>query len=208
MSSMARRLANQSNAQSSTGPRTPEGKAATSRNAVKHGLSAQFGPLSEEERPQFEQLEADLRDQVKPRGPLQEIIFRELLLAAWKRDVVNTLLFEASQSTRGLFSDEASDRVRKLQRHKADQDRAFNRAMRQLVEIQTSERIRSLTLIAMEDRNPGADLRGWAEGLADYTKVTKQSHQVTKLYPPPAEQQAKLFQSEIAEMLSKFKIPA
>jgi hypothetical protein len=199
---------NRINAQSSTGPRTPEGKAASSRNAVKHGLSAKFVPLSDEERPQFEQLEADLRDQVKPRGPLQEIIFRELLLAAWKRDVVNTLLFEASQSTRGLFADEASDRVRKLQRHKADQDRAFKSAMRQLTELQTSERIRATTLIAIEDRNPGADVRGWAEGLADFTKITKQSQLVHKLYPKPAGQQVKALQSELTEMLSKFKIPA
>jgi hypothetical protein len=33
-------LANRRNADSSTGPRTPEGKAAVSRNALAHGLTA------------------------------------------------------------------------------------------------------------------------------------------------------------------------
>ena len=39
MSTAAQTLANQANAQFSTGPQTPEGKAAASRNAATHGLS-------------------------------------------------------------------------------------------------------------------------------------------------------------------------
>ncbi len=40
MSTEAQKLANRRNAQKSTGPRTPQGKAAVSQNAVKHGLLA------------------------------------------------------------------------------------------------------------------------------------------------------------------------
>jgi hypothetical protein len=40
MATEAQIKANQQNAQKSTGPRTAEGKAAVSRNAVKHGLFA------------------------------------------------------------------------------------------------------------------------------------------------------------------------
>mgnify|MGYP001189967967 CR=1 FL=1 len=131
--------ANQANAQLSTGPRTEAGKAASSQNARKHGLSSQYLPLSPEERPLFEQLEADLRSQVNPSGALQESIFIELAAAAWKRNIVNRLLAEAGTSTESLFADEIPDRVRKLLRHKADQDRAFNRSLRQLQELQTAE---------------------------------------------------------------------
>jgi len=41
MASAAQTSANRLNAQKSTGPRTPEGKAVVSQNAVKHGLLAQ-----------------------------------------------------------------------------------------------------------------------------------------------------------------------
>ena len=204
---------NRQNAQFSTGPRTETGKQASSKNALKHGLSAKFIPLSEEERPRFEQFEADLRDQIKSRGPLQEVVFRELLCAAWKRDVVNNLIFEASQSSRDLFSDEVSDRVRKLQRHKADQDRAFNRAMRQLVELQTLERVRSITLIKMEDCTPGVDFHSWAEGLADYSKITKQSRQLAKHHGSAAENgtleaelQAKILRQQRSEFMQNQKV--
>jgi hypothetical protein len=41
MASVAQIQANRSNAQKSTGPRTPQGKATASQNAVKHGLLAE-----------------------------------------------------------------------------------------------------------------------------------------------------------------------
>ena len=107
MLSQAQLDANRANAQKSTGARTPEGKAAVSQNARTHGLSSQYLPLSDSERPQFEALEADLRADVKPSGALQESTFRELVAAVWKRDIVNRLITQASQSSEALFDDRA-----------------------------------------------------------------------------------------------------
>ncbi|MBS1828689.1 MAG: hypothetical protein JST93_25510 [Acidobacteria bacterium] len=162
MSSQSQIDANRANAQHSTGPRTESGKATVSQNATRHGLSSKYLPLSEAERPLFEELEADLRQRINPVGALQESIFMELAAGVWKRSVVNRLLAEATAATESLFEDEPSDRVRKLQRHKADQDRAVNRAMRQLKELQTNAMIQS----AMPENSPG---------LADYVRITKQT---------------------------------
>ena len=162
MSSQAQIDANRSNAQHSTGPRSDSGKAAVSQNATRHGLSSKYLPLSDAERPLFEEMEADLRNQVIPTGALQESIFMELAAAVWKRSVVNRLISEATSTTDSLFEEEPSDRVRKLQRHKADQDRAVNRSMRQLKELQTNAMLQ-------------AQMPANSPGLADYVKITKQT---------------------------------
>ena len=52
MASAAQTIANRLNAQKSTGPRTPEGKAVVSQNAVKHGLLAEQVVLLQFERVQ------------------------------------------------------------------------------------------------------------------------------------------------------------
>jgi len=54
MATEARILANRANAQKSTGPRTPEGKAVVSQNAVTHGFLARETVISGEDPGQFE----------------------------------------------------------------------------------------------------------------------------------------------------------
>lgn len=173
MSTPSQISANQANSQHSTGPRTQAGKEKVSQNATRHGLSSKYLPLSEAERPLFETMEADLRRQVVPIGALQESIFIELAAAAWKRSVVLRLLSQATNCTEAMFTDE-NDKVRKLLRHKADQDRAFNRSLRQLKDIQNSDLQRKAALYAHAVKNPDADLSGYP-GLASYHKFTKQT---------------------------------
>ena len=48
-------LANRRNALASTGPRTPEGKSISSGNATKHGLSAGFRVLTNENQEEFDE---------------------------------------------------------------------------------------------------------------------------------------------------------
>jgi len=54
MATEAQIRANRRNAQKSTGPRTRQGKAALSQNAVKHGLSARQAIISAETQADFE----------------------------------------------------------------------------------------------------------------------------------------------------------
>src|SRR5690349_10676445 len=57
--SAARQTANAANAQLSTGPRTPEGKAHSSANARKHGLIAADLLIGPEDREEFNTMLAD-----------------------------------------------------------------------------------------------------------------------------------------------------
>ncbi len=64
MSSQAQVSANRKNAQKSTGPRTPEGKAVVSENAVKHGLSARKVVIHGEDRAEFDRFRGQLLGQL------------------------------------------------------------------------------------------------------------------------------------------------
>src|ERR1700737_189526 len=55
MTSEARRIANQKNAQKSTGPKTPEGKEISKRNALKHGLAGMGSVLPLEDEALFKE---------------------------------------------------------------------------------------------------------------------------------------------------------
>lgn len=81
-----KRLANQTNALKSTGPQTPEGKARSSKNAVKHGLTsaAVILPDEEHERQLFDDLLTSLFQDIAPKGALQETLTFKLAINNWR----------------------------------------------------------------------------------------------------------------------------
>jgi hypothetical protein len=70
--------ANRANAQRSTGPATPEGKAASSQNATKHGFLANVFPAEQED---YRALLDDLLIDLQPVGSLQRLLVEEIALA-------------------------------------------------------------------------------------------------------------------------------
>jgi hypothetical protein len=76
--------ANRANAKKSTGPRTPEGKARSSLNALSHGLAARRPVLPNEDRRAFEAFARALRKDLRPVGPVQALLVEEVIEAAWK----------------------------------------------------------------------------------------------------------------------------
>jgi hypothetical protein len=58
--------ANRANASHSTGPRTPEGKARSARNAERHGLTGRNLIVCPGDRHRFQALRADLRQELDP----------------------------------------------------------------------------------------------------------------------------------------------
>ena len=69
-----------------TGPKTPEGKQASSQNHRRHGLSTANIIVLPNERPFFDQIEAELRNEIEPDGPLEDIAFRRLITATWQME--------------------------------------------------------------------------------------------------------------------------
>jgi hypothetical protein len=76
--------ANRQNAQKSTGPKTPEGKAAVSQNALKHGLTAQQVCITGEDQDEFNTTLQSFQDELKPVGPVQTLLVEQIVMAAWR----------------------------------------------------------------------------------------------------------------------------
>ena len=76
--------ANRQNAQKSTGPRTPEGRAAVRLNGVKHGLTAETIVLKGESQADFTNMLDSFEAEHDPPTPTEEALVVQLALANWR----------------------------------------------------------------------------------------------------------------------------
>jgi hypothetical protein len=99
--SNSRAQASRRNGARSRGPKTPEGKARSSRNALKHGLRAEkHVMLPEEDAAAFEALEAALFEELAPVGALQSLLARRIAVAAWRLERAERLEVELFEHRR------------------------------------------------------------------------------------------------------------
>ena len=75
---------NAKNALKSTGPRTPEGKAIASINAMKHGLLSKDILLPNESADLLDQFERALWEDLQPVGQVEEIYFEEFVFCTFR----------------------------------------------------------------------------------------------------------------------------
>jgi hypothetical protein len=76
--------ANQKNALKSTGPKTPEGKAAVRHNALRHGLLSQEVLLPGEDEASLKELGESLRAELQPIGELENLLVDRIVAATWR----------------------------------------------------------------------------------------------------------------------------
>jgi hypothetical protein len=146
--SAARQSANTANANLSTAPKTPEGKACSSQNARKHGLTAKDLVIGPEDREEFDELLAGFQTDIAPEGTLQQALFDELVASAWNlrriRRMETGLCAGAASYQDLLDNDEIQTKLDRLARHKSRIERTFHRSLKELKALQTSAAIRLL----------------------------------------------------------------
>jgi hypothetical protein len=76
--------ANLANAQLSTGPRTDAGKAISSRNALKHGLTAKTVLLPDEDAVEYQNFSAGMLKGLDPINAVEEALAVELIDIQWR----------------------------------------------------------------------------------------------------------------------------
>jgi hypothetical protein len=82
MATAAQIAANRRNARRSTGPRTVAGKRASSRNTLRHGLTARRHAIPAEESDGFDGFRAEMRKELAPRDGREEFLVDVVIRSA------------------------------------------------------------------------------------------------------------------------------
>ncbi len=135
MSTAAQITANQLNAQSSTGPRTAEGKSVVSQNATKHGLTASYPVIrTPEEQTQFDEMSVAFLEELRPYTPSEQTQFKQLVLAAWNIDRCHRLEAELALTTGidPLIDETQSKTLARIEAYRLRAERLFHRNLKEL----------------------------------------------------------------------------
>jgi hypothetical protein len=133
MSTAAQILANQANAQSSTGPRTEEGKSCSSRNNFRHGLASGQIIVPGEDPAEFEALLAGMREEYQPATITEEVLVLCMAQHFW-------LGQRAICLQNGAFvNGDSPAKIALLMRYQTSNDRGYHHCVSQLLKIRAEK---------------------------------------------------------------------
>ena len=135
MSTRAQRRANQQNSKRSTGPKTPQGKLASSRNNVRHGLAGRLilADLSPEDAAEFTKLAASLHSEHVPTTPTEALLVDRMAESFYMSSRAIGL-----QSAALIAGDD--QRLSLLLRYQTTHERAFLKCLNELAKLRKEKR--------------------------------------------------------------------
>jgi len=84
MATEAQIRANRRNAQKSTGPRSRQGRAAVSQNAVKHGLLTRQDVITSESQADFDLYRERMLTELAPASPMESMLAERIVALSWR----------------------------------------------------------------------------------------------------------------------------
>jgi hypothetical protein len=154
----------------STGPRTGEGKAVSSQNALRHGLTAAKLVLPGESQADFDDLLSRLTDEHDPQTVTETMYLREMAEQWWRlqraRNEEHSFECRAYELVTGGLDEKELDRLERvrtrIRRYATGFERGFHRAHRMLRAIQkeraTREAERDADRVAAKAKPPSPDV--------------------------------------------------
>lgn len=153
MTSTKQIAANQKNALKSTGPKTPEGKATVSLNAMKHGLLTKQVLLSDEKESELIEFAKPLRQQLHPLGETENLLAERIIANAWRLRRILKIEVEILNEERTDFLGESvslgmaftracngADVFSKISRYEAMVERSLYKAVQELERLQANRK--------------------------------------------------------------------
>ena len=136
-----RQAANEANAQHSTGPRTPEGKARAAANSRTHGLCAKHVIIANlEEQAEFDELLTLHLAEIKPHGSVEQVLFDEMLGATWnlrRSRRLETALNQGIDPLDALNDEALQKKLEHIARHRTRIERSYFKSLKELSHLQS-----------------------------------------------------------------------
>ena len=165
------------------GPTSQAGKAASSRNAMRPGLTNLHPVVTEADRPEYEALREHLLDSLQPVGFLQDLTVQRLVNAAWNMQRCLKLENQVMESVDGgdpLGHPEAQKQAALFQRYYLRFEGSYRANLREL------ERLQRLQLL--QDVHFGEEHAVSAlHDLQLYQRVAKRNGPTPQPAPKPAQ---------------------
>src|SRR5450432_3497915 len=216
-SSAARIEANRANAQHSTGPRTEQGKLASSANATTTGLTAAKIFVRPEEQDEFNCFQANLESEIQPDGATQATLFDLILHAAWNLrrcfELESKIQSEAISKglTDALLDDDLSGKLDRIYRYKKMHESSHRRAIADLRKLQTEQLWRNESQQCI-DESILADTAQVAAQVGANERAKKKANEAMILEqmeafcaPPPVSAEVR---QRVADRLNKYRAAA
>src|SRR5437660_1380598 len=145
MATPSQTFANRQNSKNSTGPRTPEGKAASSQNGKTHGFNAADPVLPNEDRSEFNALRQRYTSEIAPKTAHEKFLVSQMTGARWKLDRLESMevaMFAALESpndpatteallAQAFLDKETGNGFTRLERYRASLARTYHRCVRE-----------------------------------------------------------------------------
>lgn len=144
--SEAKLRANRENALKSTGPRTPEGKLKSSRNAVRHGIlgSEKFLLAGSESRKEWLRFRRRIFAELQPVGELERFFADKVVWSMWRH---RRLLHSEQQACKGAASSrDTNARLDLVLRYERGLENSIRKAMELLAACQRARARNSKTI--------------------------------------------------------------
>ena len=141
MSTEKQKKANRENAKKSTGPRTDEGKARSSKNAIKHGLLARDAVMAGEDPAEYDRCFQELEENLFPKNAIEFCLVRQIADSEWRLRRIERL--EA-----GLCTNHSTSTSRFARKHYPDTILPGRNGENQLLGKSMEDHTQSLTNLA------------------------------------------------------------
>ena len=150
MTTKAQIAANRNNAQHSTGPRTEEGKAASSQNSLKFGFCGSFKVLSLESQEEFDEFLKSLQDEHQPATTTESLLVQKMAEHYWLSRRAQHL--QSMSLGHDIPYEQQCREFALYLRYQTTHDRAFHKSLDQLLKLQKERRKAEIGFVPQERR--------------------------------------------------------